>query len=109
MAATGTLHELFPYVRFGTGPEPLVVLPGMAFDNPPPGTGRARAYAWSMHRLAAGRTVTVLQRPRGLAAALPDHPGPPAPDTTDLADLHAPVLRDELGPARVAARHLGDA
>ena len=107
MSATGTLHELFPYVRFGTGPQPLVVLPGMAFDNGPPGPARARAYAWSMHRLAAGRTVTVLQRPRGLAAALPDDPDLSGPDTTDLADLHAPVLRDELGPVDLLALSTG--
>jgi pimeloyl-ACP methyl ester carboxylesterase len=107
MAATGTLQGLFPYVRFGTGPAPLVVLPGMVFDNAPPGTARARGYAIALRRLAVGRTVTVLQRPRGLAAALPADPDLSGPDTTDLAELHAPVIRDEFGPVDVLALSTG--
>ena len=57
MSTVGTLQGPFPYVRFGTGPAALVLLPGTAFDNPVPGTASARAYAWGMRRLAAGRTL----------------------------------------------------
>jgi hypothetical protein len=45
----GILHERFPYVRFGTGREPLVVLPGLAVDNQVPG--------WRSHAPTRGRSV----------------------------------------------------
>jgi hypothetical protein len=87
MTAVGTLRGLLPYVRFGTGPAALVVLPGMAFDNPVPGSARARTYGWAMRRLAVGRTVTVLQRPRGIINASTDKLNGTALETTDLAEI----------------------
>jgi pimeloyl-ACP methyl ester carboxylesterase len=108
MNAFGTLPGQFPYVRFGTGPAALVVLPGMAFDNPDPGPGRARAYALSMRRLAVGRTVTVLHRPRGVAEeASKGRPADFALGTADLADMYAPVIQDEFGPVDVMAFSTG--
>lgn len=107
-AVTGTLHGRLPYVRFGTGPEPLVVLPGMAFDNPDPGTARARAYAWAMRRLAVGRMVTILQRPRGIADdASTGRLDGTALETADVAEVYAAALRDELGPVDVLAFSTG--
>jgi pimeloyl-ACP methyl ester carboxylesterase len=106
MTAAGTVQGRFPYVRFGTGPEPLVVLPGLILDNPVPGTTSARAYAWAMRRLAVGRTVTVLYRPRGVvdAAVGRDDAGL---DTADLAEIYASVIRDEFGPVDVMALSTG--
>ena len=37
MSTVGTLQGRFAFVRFGSGPAPLVVLPGLAFDNAAPG------------------------------------------------------------------------
>ena len=101
MTATGTVQGRFAYARFGTGPGQLLVLPGMAFDNPVPGTASARAYAWGMRRLAAGRTVTVLNRPRGVADA------DAGLETADLAEIYASVIRDEFGPVDVMALSTG--
>jgi hypothetical protein len=36
---TGTFLGEFPYVRFGSGPENLVILPGLTLDNEPGGGG----------------------------------------------------------------------
>lgn len=102
MSAVGTLGG-FPYVRFGRGTAPpLVVLPGLAFDNDAPTARDSRLYAWSMRRLAAGRRVTVLRRPRGIAS---DADGELS--TADLADRYAPVLANEAGPADVLALSTG--
>lgn len=90
MSTVGTLQGRFAFVRFGRGPAPLVVLPGLAFDNEAPTTTNARLYGWAMRRLAAGRTVTVLNRPRGVVTAT----GPEL-RTEDVADLYADVLRNE--------------
>ena len=108
MTATGTVRGRFPYVRFGTGPEPLVMLPGLVLDNPVPGATSARAYAWALRRLAVGRTVTVLYRPRGVvdpaATVGRDDAGL---DTADLAEIYASVIRDEFGPVDVMALSTG--
>jgi pimeloyl-ACP methyl ester carboxylesterase len=111
MSTAGLVQGRFPYVRFGTGPEPLVLLAGMVLDNPVPGSTSARAYAWSLHRLAVGRTVTVLWRPRGIGG-LPAHEPEErderdGPGTAELADAYASVIRDEFGPADVMALSTG--
>jgi pimeloyl-ACP methyl ester carboxylesterase len=102
MSTIGTLGRRFPYLRFGDGPAPLVVLPGLAFDNDPPTASEARLYGWSMRRLAAGRTVTVLRRPRGIVSGPADEP-----DTADIADLYASVLADQPGPVDVMGLSTG--
>lgn len=103
MSAVGTLQGRFAFVRFGSGPAPLVVLPGLAFDNDAPSATDARIYNWAMRRLAAGRTVTVLKRPRGLAATTSGR----ELGTEDLADLYAAVLTDELGQVDVMGLSTG--
>jgi len=102
MSAIGTLGSSFPYLRFGSGSEPLVVLPGLAFDNDAPTATEARLYEWSMRRLAVGRTVTVLRRPRGLAS-----PAAGELSTADIADRYASVLADEPGPVDVLGLSTG--
>jgi pimeloyl-ACP methyl ester carboxylesterase len=102
MSVVGTLGGGFPYVRFGRGSEPLVVLPGLAFDNDPPNVTDGRLYAWSMRRLAAGRTVTVLRRPRGIANAVPGELS-----TADIADRYAAALSAESGPVDVMGLSTG--
>jgi pimeloyl-ACP methyl ester carboxylesterase len=100
--AVGTLSGRFGFVRFGDGPAPLVLLPGLAFDNDPPTASEARLYGWSMRRLAAGRTVTVLRRPRGIVSR-------PTDDlhTADIADLYADALTDQPGPVDVMGLSTG--
>lgn len=102
MSAIGTLGSRFPYLRFGNGSEPLVILPGLAFDNDAPTAKEARLYGWSMRRLAAGRTVTVLRRPRGIAIIAGSEPS-----TADIADRYAAVLADEPGPVDVMGLSTG--
>ena len=47
---TGTFLGEFPYVRIGSGPENLVILPGLTLENEPPN----RFAAWT-YRLGFGR------------------------------------------------------
>ena len=89
---TGTFPGGLSYVRFGSGPENLVILPGITLDNEPPG----RLVAW-MHRLGFGRfaggyTVYVINRRRGM---------PTGYTTQDMAADYARVLKEELGPSHV--------
>jgi pimeloyl-ACP methyl ester carboxylesterase len=95
---TGTLHDRFPYVRFGSGTRPLVVLPGLVLDNGPHNPATARSYGWAMRRLAAGRTVHIVQRPHGLQAGA---------STADIADEYAALLLAEVGPADVMGMSTG--
>jgi len=100
--AVGMLGSRFPYLRFGEGPQPLILLPGLSFDNDSPSAAEARLYGWSMRRLAAGRTVTVLRRPRGIASASSN-----SLDTADIADRYASVLTGEPGPVDVLGLSTG--
>jgi pimeloyl-ACP methyl ester carboxylesterase len=89
---TGTFLGEFPYVRFGSGPENLVILPGITLDNEPPN----RFAAWT-HRLGFGRfakdySVYVINRRRGM---------PPGYTTRDMAADCASVLEQELGPSHI--------
>jgi pimeloyl-ACP methyl ester carboxylesterase len=89
---TGTFLGEFPYVRFGSGPEKLVILPGITLDNEPPN----RFAAWT-HRLGFGRfardyAVYVINRRRGM---------PPGYTTQDMAADYASVLEQELGPSHL--------
>ncbi len=102
MSTVGLLGSRFPYLRFGDGPQPLVLLPGLSFDNDAPTAMEARLYELSMRRLAAGRTVTVLRRPRGIAGLSSNELG-----TADLADLYAGVLADAPVPVDVMGLSTG--
>jgi pimeloyl-ACP methyl ester carboxylesterase len=89
---TGTFLGQFPYVRAGSGPENLVILPGITLDNESPN----RFAAWT-HRLGFGRfardyTVYVINRRRGM---------PPGYTTRDMAADYAAVLEQELGPSHI--------
>ncbi|WP_146103534.1 alpha/beta fold hydrolase [Nonomuraea solani] len=95
---SGLLRDRHPYVRFGTGPRSLVVLPGMALDNGVHGRLAAWAYARAYKALAADHTVHVIQRGRGLK---------PGTTTRDLANDYAALLGDGLGPARVMGLSTG--
>jgi pimeloyl-ACP methyl ester carboxylesterase len=95
---TGTLADRFPYTRIGTGGRPLVVLPGLVLDNATPGRSLARAYGWSMRRLAEGRTLHIIQRPHGLPAGA---------GTADIAAEYAALLRAEMGSTDVMGLSTG--
>ena len=95
---TGTFPSGLSYLRFGSGPESLVILPGITIDNEPP----RRLAAW-MHRLGFGRfagnhTVYVINRRRGMPAGY---------TTQDMAADYARVLKEELGPSHVMAFSTG--
>jgi pimeloyl-ACP methyl ester carboxylesterase len=84
----GVLGGRHPFVRIGKHHPPIVVLPGLELDYRPPSWWVMSSSALGYHRLAAARTVYVVQRRRGLR-----------PDTTlrDLAEEYAALIREEWG------------
>lgn len=86
--AVGTLAGRFPFVRIGSGPAPLAVLPGLALTTDVRKGLAVAAYARGFRTLAQGRTLLVVERPRGL---------PSGAGTADIADEYAAVLDAELG------------
>lgn len=93
----GVLRGRFGYLRIAGGPRPLLVLPGMALDNEPPGRSAARAYAYGFRTLLPTHTLHVVRRPRGLPAGT---------STAALAAGYA-ALHDEFGPVDVLAFSTG--
>jgi pimeloyl-ACP methyl ester carboxylesterase len=89
---TGTFLGEFPYVRLGNGPANLVILPGITLENEPPNWLAAWTYRLGFSRFAAGHTVYVINRRRGM---LPHY------TTRDMAADYARVMEEELGPSRV--------
>ncbi|WP_101294551.1 alpha/beta fold hydrolase [Halegenticoccus soli] len=96
----GRLLDEYPYVRVGDGPRTLVVLPGFGdamFDGDYP-----PAAAWALgayyRRLADEYAVYLLSRPRGL---------PEGQTIGEMADGHARVFEEALGPASVLGLSMG--
>jgi pimeloyl-ACP methyl ester carboxylesterase len=89
---TGTFLGEFPYVRFGSGPENLVILPGITLDNEPPNRFAAWTYRLGFGRFARDYTVYVINRRRGM---------PPECTTRDMAQDYARVIEGELGPSHL--------
>ena len=94
MAATetGTFLGEFPYVRFGSGPENLVILPGLTLDNEPENRFAAWTYRLGFGRFARDYAVYVINRRRGM---------PPGYTTQDMAADYAAVLEQKLGPSHI--------
>ncbi|HEX7169447.1 MAG TPA: alpha/beta hydrolase [Rubrobacter sp.] len=89
---TGTFLGEFPYVRFGSGPENLVILPGLTLENEPPNRLAAWTYRAGFGRFAKGYTVYLINRRRGM---------PSGYTTQDMAADYAAVLEQELGPSHI--------
>jgi pimeloyl-ACP methyl ester carboxylesterase len=89
---TGTFLGEFPYVRFGSGSENLVILPGLTLENEPPNRLAAWTYRLGFGRFAKGHTVYVINRRRGM---------PPGYTTRDMAADYAAVLDQEIGPSHL--------
>jgi pimeloyl-ACP methyl ester carboxylesterase len=89
---TGTFLGEFPYVRFGSGPENMVILPGITLDNEPPNRFAAWTYRLGFGRFARDYTVYVINRRRGM---------PPGYSTRDMAQDYARVIESELGPSHL--------
>jgi pimeloyl-ACP methyl ester carboxylesterase len=85
---TGTFLGEFPCVRFGSGPENLVILPGITLENEPPNRLAAWTYRLGFGRFARAYTVYVINRRRGL---------PLGYTTQDMAQDYARVIESELG------------
>ncbi len=89
---TGTFLGEFPYVRFGSGQEKLVILPGITLDNEPPNRFAAWTYRLGFGRFARDYSVYVINRRRGM---------PPGYSTRDMAQDYARVIEGELGPSHL--------
>jgi pimeloyl-ACP methyl ester carboxylesterase len=89
---TGTFLGESPYVRIGSGPENLVILPGLTLENEPPNRFAAWTYRLGFGRFAKGYTVYVINRRRGM---------PPGYTTRDMAADYAAVIEREIGPSHV--------
>jgi pimeloyl-ACP methyl ester carboxylesterase len=89
---TGTFLGEFPYVRFGSGPENLVILPGITLDNEPPNRFAAWTYRLGFGRFARDYAVYVINRRRGM---------PPECTTRDMAQDYARVIEGVLGPSHL--------
>jgi pimeloyl-ACP methyl ester carboxylesterase len=89
---TGAFLGEFPYVRFGDGPENLMILPGLTLQNEPPSRLDAWTYRLGFGRFARDHTVYVVKRKRGM---------PPGYTTQDMAADYGRVLEQELGPSHV--------
>jgi pimeloyl-ACP methyl ester carboxylesterase len=97
-AQTGTFLEESPYVRFGNGPQNLVILPGITLNNEPPSRFAAWTYRLGFGRFAKDHTVYVVNRRRGM---------PPGYTTRDMAADYARVIEGELGPSHVVGFSTG--
>jgi pimeloyl-ACP methyl ester carboxylesterase len=89
---TGTFLGEFPYVRIGSGPENLVILPGTTLENEPPNRFAAWTYRLGFGPFAKNYTVYVINRRRGM---------PPGYTTREMAADCAAVLEQELGPSHI--------
>ena len=87
----GLLLDAFPYIRIGSGPHNLLVIPGTQVDNVDPGWVVKQTYRAAFATLARGHTLYLVNRKRNLP---PDYTG------ADMAADYVRVLR-EIGPARV--------
>jgi pimeloyl-ACP methyl ester carboxylesterase len=97
-AEAGTLLGEFPYVRLGSGPENMVILPGITLENEPPSRLAAYTYRLGFARFAEDHAVYVINRRRGM---------PPGYTTRDMAEDYARVIEGELGPSRVVGFSTG--
>jgi len=89
---TGTFLGEFPYVRIGSGPENLVILPGVTLENEPPNRFAAWTYRLGFGRFSKDYAVYVINRRRGM---------PPGYTTRDMARDYARAIEGELGPSHL--------
>jgi pimeloyl-ACP methyl ester carboxylesterase len=95
---TGAFLGELSYVRFGSGPENLVILPGITLENKSPSRFAAWTYRLGFASFAEEHTVYVISRRRSM---------PPGYTTRDMATDYARAMEDELGPSRVMAFSTG--
>jgi pimeloyl-ACP methyl ester carboxylesterase len=79
-------------VRIGSGPEKLVILPGVTLENEPPNRFAAWIYRLGFGRFAKDYTLYVINRRRGM---------PPECTTRDMAQDYARVIEGVLGPSHL--------
>jgi hypothetical protein len=91
--ASGLLIDEFPYIWIGTGPRPLLIIPGAEANNADPGWLAQQAMRAAFRRFARDHSVYIVHRRRGL----------PAPySTAQMAADYARVLR-AIAPSGEAA------
>lgn len=88
---SGLLLDLFPYIRIGNGPRPLLVIPGAEVDNAEPGRIIMQSMRIGFARFAREHTVYIVNRRRAL---------PTGYTTRDMAADYVRVL-EAIGPAHV--------
>ena len=82
----------YPYVRFGSGRENLVILPGITLENEPPNRLAAWTYRLDFGRFARAYTVHVINRRRDM---------PLGYSTQDMAQDYVRMIERKLGTSHV--------
>lgn len=79
----GLLLDEYPYIRIGSGPRPLLIIPGAEVNNAEPGFLTRQTLGAAFRRFTADHTVYIVHRKRGL---------PTGYSTADMAADYARVL-----------------
>jgi pimeloyl-ACP methyl ester carboxylesterase len=80
----GLLLDAFPYLRIGSGPRPLLIIPGAKMNNADSGLLVRKAMRLAFGRFARDHSVYIVDRKRGLPASY---------STAEMAADYARVLR----------------
>ncbi len=95
--AAGLLLDAFPYIRIGTGPRPLLIIPGAEVNNADSGLIMRQAMRVAFGRFARDHSVYIVHRKRGL---------PTSYSTAQMAADYARVLR-AITPSGETAQVIG--
>jgi pimeloyl-ACP methyl ester carboxylesterase len=82
--ASGLLIDEFPYIRIGTGPRTLLIIPGAEVNNAEPGFLMRQTMRVAFSRFARDHSVYIVHRKRALPASY---------STAEMAADYARVLR----------------
>src|SRR3712207_1456231 len=77
----GRLLDEFPFLRIGSAPQPLLIIPGAEISNADPGWLMQQSMRAAFRRFARDYSVFIVHRKRGLAR------------TASIADMAADYVR----------------
>ena len=94
----GQLAKGLPFIRFGKGPQKLVIFPGISDAFLPIASSMPQYIPWYYRRYARDYDVWVISRKRGLPAGY---------TTRDMARDYAAAIEEIGGPVHVMGLSLG--